>query len=65
MHWAIEVQDRDGLLAAATAAAPYCHVKLNSVDMRVSNTSDVNSMSDEELQIEIAKLERKIRETLH
>ena len=58
MHWAIQAQDRNGILAAAAAAAPYCHARLASTDARVTNTQD--SISDEELKAEIAELERRI-----
>jgi hypothetical protein len=67
MRWSIAAQDRVGILAAAAAAAPYCHARLASPDVRVTSTQD--SMSDEELKAEIAELERRIAaaeaETLH
>ena len=44
---AIAAHDRNAILAAAWAAAPYCHARLASADVRVTNTQD--SMNDEEL----------------
>jgi hypothetical protein len=56
MHWAIAAHDRNGILAAAAAAAPYCHARLASADVRVTNRQ--YCLSDEELEAEIA--ERRI-----
>jgi len=56
-HWSIQAKDRAGLLAAAAAAAPYCHPRLAIADVRVTQAP---AMSEEQLAIEIAELERKI-----
>ena len=41
------------------AAAPYCHPRLASADLRVHN--EYAGMSDEELKTEIALLEARIK----
>jgi hypothetical protein len=54
MRAALEVGDQAGALeAAAAAAAPYVHPKLNSVDMQF--TSKAELMTDAELEAEIKK----------
>jgi hypothetical protein len=57
--------DHAGALLAAEAAAPYCHPRLASADVRVRNEDA--GMSDEELKAEIALLEARIKasETLN
>jgi hypothetical protein len=55
---AIAVGDHAGALEAATAAAPFCHPKLNSVDVKVTNPDD--KLSDEKLAEEIRRLEERI-----
>jgi hypothetical protein len=51
--------DHAGALLAAEAAAPYCHPRLASSDVRVRNEDA--GMSDEELKAEIALLEARIK----
>ena len=58
----MEAGDLSGALVAAELAAPYCHARLNSTDLRVT-TRDSSNLSDEELMAEIAELERRIKET--
>jgi hypothetical protein len=58
MRWSIAAQDREGILAAASLAAPYCHPRLNSVDMQVRNPDE--KLSDEELAEQIRQLEERI-----
>jgi hypothetical protein len=57
-HLAIEAGDRAGLLAAASAAAPYMHPRLSSSDVRVKH--DLGDKSDEELLAELAGIEARI-----
>jgi hypothetical protein len=61
LRWSIAAQDREGILAAAVAAAPYCHPKLSTTDVRFTNPHE--RLSDEELEAAIAELERKIAAT--
>ena len=58
----LKAGDHDGALVAAEAAAPYCHARLASADVRFSKNSDLDSMTDEELEAEAAELERRIAE---
>jgi len=60
MHWAIDRGDHAAILAAATAAAPYCHARLAIADVRVTTTQA--PMNEEQLAIEIATLEKRIAE---
>jgi hypothetical protein len=53
--------DRWGLQAAATAAAPYVHPRLNASDIRVRHTYEAKS--DAELAEELVQLEAKARLT--
>jgi hypothetical protein len=57
--------DHAGALLAAEAAAPYCHARLASADLRIRD--EHAGKSDEQLQAEIKELERRIKaaETLH
>jgi hypothetical protein len=57
--------DHAGALLAAEAAAPYCHPRLASADLRIRD--EHAGKSDEQLQAEIEELERRIKaaETLH
>jgi hypothetical protein len=57
--------DHAGALLAAEAAAPYVHARLASSDVRIRD--EHAGKSDEQLQAEIAELERRIKaaETLH
>ena len=57
--------DYAGALMAAEAAAPYCHPRLASADVRVRNEDA--GMNDEQLKAEIALLEARIKaaETLN
>jgi hypothetical protein len=57
-HLAIEAGDRAGLLAAASAAAPYIHPRLSSSDVRVKH--ELGDKSDEELLAELAGIEARI-----
>jgi len=50
--------DQAGALLAAEAAAPYCHPRLASADLRIRD--EHAGKSDEQLQAEIAELERRI-----
>jgi hypothetical protein len=59
MRWSLAEQDRPMILAAASAAAPYCHARLQSAEVRVINPA--SGMSDEELKAEIEALERRIK----
>jgi hypothetical protein len=65
MHWAIAAGDRSTILAAVAAAAPYCHTRLASADLRIRD--EHAGKTDEQLQAEIEELERRIKaaETLH
>ena len=65
MRWSILHGDRDGILAAASAAAPYCHARLASSDVRIRD--EHADLSDEELKAEIIESERRYAaaETLH
>jgi hypothetical protein len=62
MKWSLQQKDRAGILAAA---APFCHARLTSAEVRVTNPA--SGMTDEELKAEIALLERRIKgdETVH
>jgi hypothetical protein len=57
MHRALEQQDYDAVLTAATAAAPFVHARLASTEVKVSGS--LSTRSDAELAQEIAELERK------
>jgi hypothetical protein len=61
----LKAGDHIGALLAAEAAAPYCHPRLASTDLRIRD--EHAGKSDEQLQAEIEELERRIRaaETLH
>jgi hypothetical protein len=50
--------DHQSALVAAQAAAPYVHARLSSSDVKVTTTHA--DKSDEELQAEIAEVERRI-----
>jgi hypothetical protein len=49
--------DREGAVLVATAAAPFCHPRLTSSDLRVTNTDAERSDSD--ILAELAELKRK------
>ena len=50
--------DRAGAHAAAVAAAPFLHPRLNATDLQVHHT--YGDKSDTELQAELAKIECKL-----
>jgi hypothetical protein len=58
MRWALAERDRAGVLAAATAAAPYMHPRLSSSDVRISATLD--SKSDADIAAELAEVQAKL-----
>jgi hypothetical protein len=58
MRWSVAMKDRNGILAAAAAAVPYVHPRLASADLRIRD--EHAGKSDEQLQAEIAELERRI-----
>ena len=61
MRWAIQAQDRNAILAAAAAAAPYVHAEIEQHGLSFSNSDKFNHWSDEELRAEMERLEAKIR----
>jgi hypothetical protein len=65
MRECFRLGDHAGALAAAEAAAPYCHPRRASADLHIRD--EHAGKSDEQLQAEIAELERRIKaaETLH
>jgi hypothetical protein len=58
MQWAIQAKDRAGILAAASAAAPYMHPRLSSSEVRVTHA--LTTLSDEQLQAQALDYERKL-----
>jgi hypothetical protein len=54
--------DDPGVMAAAVAAAPYCHAKLISTELRVRN--EYIKLSDQELQAQIAEERRLIAQQM-
>jgi hypothetical protein len=54
--------DDAGVMAAAVAAAPYCHAKLISTELRVRN--EYTKLSDQELQAQIAEERRRIAQQM-
>ena len=63
MQWSIQAKDRVGILAAASAAAPYIHPRLSAGTLQV--THDFAKMSDEQLLIEATALESKLTLIAH
>src|SRR5215468_6944214 len=49
--------DHQGALAAAAEAAPYCHARLASADLRIHD--EYAGKTDEELLAEIAEIEQR------
>jgi hypothetical protein len=62
MHWAIEAKDRPGILATASATAPYMHPRLDASDVRIR--SEHAGKSDAELKAEIPEIERRLALTI-
>jgi hypothetical protein len=58
MRWGVETKNPGVVLAAAAAAAPYVHARLSHSEVRVSGTV---TLSDQDLQAEIASLEARMR----
>jgi hypothetical protein len=50
--------DHVGALAAATAAAPYCHSRLTAADVHV--TGSLDSKSDADIAAELAEVQAKL-----
>jgi hypothetical protein len=59
MRWGVETKNPGVVLAAAAAAAPYVHARLSQSEVRISGTV---TLSDEQLQQEIAALEARMRQ---
>jgi hypothetical protein len=57
MHRALERRDDAAVLAAASAAAPYVHLRLASAELKISGS--LGTKSDAELAQEIEEIERK------
>jgi hypothetical protein len=60
MQWSLQARDRAGILAAASAVAPYLHARLSSAEVHVSGTVTIADLSDEELAAAHAELDAKI-----
>jgi hypothetical protein len=60
LKWAIAAQDRPGILAAATAAAPYVHPRLSATELHVSHSLDNRPTAD--ILIELTALRLKEEE---
>ena len=58
LRWALAEKDRAGVLAAASAAAPYIHPRLSSSDVRITGTLD--SKSDADIAAELAEVQAKL-----
>jgi hypothetical protein len=58
LQWSAAEQDRTGMLAAAAAAAPYIHPRLNATTMTVRH--EYQDKDDQALLIEAEALEQRI-----